>query len=82
MLYEHFYIFYSFYKAIDKANGYVFGSKEERNIQRLLSCAVGAEYDDEKYRENENLFSAEAMEEEEENILKMLATQNVNRMNS
>ncbi|XP_044764850.1 GPN-loop GTPase 2 [Coccinella septempunctata] len=28
--------------AIDKANGYIYGSGEERNIQSLLSCAIGA----------------------------------------
>lgn len=27
--------------SIDKANGYIYGSGEERNIQALLSCAVG-----------------------------------------
>lgn len=35
-------------KSVDKANGYVFGDTEERNIQALLSCAVGAEFEDEK----------------------------------
>uniref|UniRef100_A0AAG5D512 GPN-loop GTPase 2 n=1 Tax=Anopheles atroparvus TaxID=41427 RepID=A0AAG5D512_ANOAO len=29
--------------AIDKANGYVFGAGEEKNISTLLACAVGAE---------------------------------------
>ena len=29
-------------KAIDKANGYVFGGNEPQDIQTLLSCAVGA----------------------------------------
>ena len=37
-----------FFQAIDKANGYVYGSNEERNIQRLLSCAVGAEFEHER----------------------------------
>jgi len=32
-------------KEVDKANGYCFGTKEERNIQRMLSSAVGAEFD-------------------------------------
>ena len=35
-------------KQVDKANGYVFGDVEERNIQSLLSCAVGAEFEAEK----------------------------------
>lgn len=35
-------------KQSDKANGYVFGDEEERNIQSLLSCAVGAEFEYEK----------------------------------
>uniref|UniRef100_A0A182YHI5 GPN-loop GTPase 2 n=1 Tax=Anopheles stephensi TaxID=30069 RepID=A0A182YHI5_ANOST len=29
--------------AIDKANGYVYGAGEEKNINTLLACAVGAE---------------------------------------
>lgn len=28
--------------AIDKANGYIFGGNEPRDIQTLLACAVGA----------------------------------------
>lgn len=32
-------------KQVDKANGYVFGGDEERNIQSLLSCAMGAEFE-------------------------------------
>lgn len=35
-------------KQVDKANGYVFGDTEERNIQSLMSCAVGAEFEYEK----------------------------------
>ncbi|XP_037080648.1 GPN-loop GTPase 2-like [Pollicipes pollicipes] len=33
-------------RLIDKANGYVFGAGEERSIQSLLACAVGAEFQD------------------------------------
>uniref|UniRef100_T1GBD4 GPN-loop GTPase 2 n=1 Tax=Megaselia scalaris TaxID=36166 RepID=T1GBD4_MEGSC len=29
--------------CIDKANGYVYGAGEERNVNALLACAVGAE---------------------------------------
>ncbi|KAL0278686.1 UNVERIFIED_CONTAM: hypothetical protein PYX00_000436 [Menopon gallinae] len=36
--------------AADKANGYVFGAGEERNVQALLACATGAEYEDETLR--------------------------------
>ncbi|XP_072178408.1 GPN-loop GTPase 2-like [Diadema setosum] len=32
-------------KTIDKANGYVFGDLEERNLQTLMSCAVGADFE-------------------------------------
>ncbi|XP_071800903.1 GPN-loop GTPase 2-like [Asterias amurensis] len=32
-------------KVIDKANGYVFGDLEERNMQTLMSCAVGADFE-------------------------------------
>ncbi|XP_066148055.1 GPN-loop GTPase 2 [Euwallacea fornicatus] len=35
--------------AIDKANGYIYGSGEERSIQALLSCAVGARTDSERF---------------------------------
>lgn len=31
-------------KQVDKANGYCFGSVEERNVQKLLSAAVGADF--------------------------------------
>ncbi len=35
-------------QEVDKANGYVYGSGEERNLQSLMSCAVGAEFQYEK----------------------------------
>ncbi|KAL4226215.1 GPN-loop GTPase 2 [Mactra antiquata] len=35
-------------QTIDKANGYVFGDLEERNIQSMLSCAAGAQFESEK----------------------------------
>ncbi|XP_076101487.1 GPN-loop GTPase 2-like isoform X1 [Mytilus galloprovincialis] len=38
-------------KQVDKANGYVFGDTEEHNIQTLLSCAVGAEFEYEKIKD-------------------------------
>lgn len=34
--------------AIDKANGYIYGGGEERSIQTLLSCAVGARTESER----------------------------------
>lgn len=34
--------------ACDKANGYVYGSGEERNVQALLASAVGAETEQER----------------------------------
>ena len=37
-------------QSVDKANGYVFGDLEERNLQSLLSCAVGAEFEYKKIR--------------------------------
>lgn len=37
-------------READKANGYVFGVGEERNVQALLSSAAGVEYDDETFR--------------------------------
>lgn len=35
-------------QQVDKANGYIFGDLEERNLQSLMSCAVGAEFEYEK----------------------------------
>lgn len=35
--------------SIDKANGYIYGSGEERSIQALLSCAVGARTETERF---------------------------------
>ena len=35
-------------RSVDKANGYIFGDSEERNLQNLMSCAVGAEFEYEK----------------------------------
>ncbi|RXG73613.1 GPN-loop GTPase 2, partial [Armadillidium vulgare] len=43
-------------RAVDKANGCVFGTDEERNIQRLLSCAVGAEMDHDRYGNARDIF--------------------------
>lgn len=31
-------------RAVDKANGYCFGDVEERNLQALMSAAVGADF--------------------------------------
>lgn len=46
-------------KLVDKANGYVFGDLEERNMNSLMSCAVGADFEyfksasvQEKYMDN------------------------------
>ena len=33
--------------AVDKANGYIFGSVEERNVYALFSSAIGAQFQDE-----------------------------------
>lgn len=34
---------------IDKANGYVYGAAEEKSINAMLACAVGAENDNDKF---------------------------------
>lgn len=70
-------------KRIDQANGYVYGSGEERNIQRLLSCAVGAEFEGERLDKHEGYTDGDDNEEidaEEDDILRMIAHQNVGRM--
>ena len=43
--------------AVDKANGYIFGSGEQRNIQSLLSTAVGAEFEQERTGYYRDVFS-------------------------
>ncbi|KAA0202147.1 hypothetical protein HAZT_HAZT009804 [Hyalella azteca] len=71
-------------KAVDKANGYIYGNKEERNIQRLLSCAVGAEFDHERIGKVRDLYQggghsdASEEDEEEQRLLNAYATQNPN----
>ncbi|EEB15754.1 conserved hypothetical protein [Pediculus humanus corporis] len=37
-------------KQADKANGYVFGAGEEKNVLSLLACAAGIDYEDETLR--------------------------------
>lgn len=31
-------------RTVDKANGYCFGDLEERNLQAMISAAVGADF--------------------------------------
>ncbi|CAL1530741.1 unnamed protein product [Lymnaea stagnalis] len=38
-------------KCVDKCNGYVFGSMEDRSLESLMSCAVGAEFEYEKIKD-------------------------------
>uniref|UniRef100_K1QV28 GPN-loop GTPase 2 n=1 Tax=Magallana gigas TaxID=29159 RepID=K1QV28_MAGGI len=38
-------------RQVDKANGYVFGDLEERDIQSMMSCAVQAEFEYEKIKD-------------------------------
>lgn len=82
---------------MDKANGYVYGTGEERSIQQLLSCAVGARWESdrtgvarekwmggelEEEEEGEYLRAGGAMgddnlsEQDEEELLEMIARQN------
>ncbi|XP_005105223.1 GPN-loop GTPase 2 [Aplysia californica] len=43
-------------KAIDKCNGYGFGPLEDRSIESLMSCAVGAEFEYEKIKDVREKF--------------------------
>lgn len=36
-------------QAVDKANGYCFGDMEERNLQAMMSAAVGADFQFDSY---------------------------------
>lgn len=71
-------------KVVDKANGYIYGSHEERNIQRLLSCAVGAEFDNDRLGVVKDQYQgglgqdSDEEDEEEENLLRAYASQNPN----
>ncbi|XP_059161675.1 GPN-loop GTPase 2-like isoform X1 [Physella acuta] len=38
-------------KVVDKSNGYVFGSLEDRSLESLMSCAVGAEFEYDKIKD-------------------------------
>lgn len=42
--------------AIDKANGYVYGAGEEKSINSLLACAVGAETESQKQEHDYNPY--------------------------
>lgn len=42
--------------SIDKANGYIFGGNEPRNIQTLLACAVGAVHQTKKMSTIDSYF--------------------------
>lgn len=44
-------------KAFDKANGYIYNAMEERNVQSLLACAVGAESDQERLGIDNDLYN-------------------------
>lgn len=68
-------------QAVDKANGYIYGNKEERNIQRLLSCAVGAQTEHDRLGKVRDMYHQDDdddNDEEEENLLHAYATQNPN----
>ena len=53
-------------KQVDKANGYVYGDLEERNIQQLMSCAVAAEFEYEKIASVQEKYMKAGEEEEME----------------
>lgn len=36
-------------RTVDKANGYCFGDLEERNLQAMMSAAVGADFQFDAY---------------------------------
>lgn len=56
-------------QVVDKANGYVFGDLEDRNMQNLLSCAVGAEFEYEKIQNvQEKYMDTEAGEKIDEDM--------------
>lgn len=54
--------------AIDKANGYIFGSGEERSIQALLSSAVGAEYEHQQTGFIRDAYSGDTQEHDADSL--------------
>ena len=55
-------------KQADKANGYVFGDEEERNVQSMLSCAIGAEFEYEKVKTVQEKFMDKADDENQKTV--------------
>ena len=53
-------------KQVDKANGYVFGDTDERSIQQLMSCAMGAEFEYEKIAQVQEKYMGKKEQQEEE----------------
>ncbi|KAK7869257.1 hypothetical protein R5R35_000877 [Gryllus longicercus] len=43
--------------AVDKANGYIYGASEQRSVQSLLACAVGAENEHERIGVDRDSYS-------------------------
>ncbi|PSN35002.1 GPN-loop GTPase 2 [Blattella germanica] len=58
--------------AVDKANGYIFGSGEKRNIQSLLSSAVGAEFEQDRTGFIRDNYSDDRMKYEDDLDDKMM----------
>lgn len=55
-------------KAVDKSNGYVFGSVGDQSLEALMSCAVGAEFEYDKIKNiREKYMKQPETEEMEEN---------------
>lgn len=42
--------------AVDKANGYIYGASEEKSVNTLLACAIGAETQTEKMEKDINPY--------------------------
>lgn len=51
-------------QTVDKANGYMFGDTEERNLQSMLSCAIGAEFEYEKIKDIQEKYVMDSDHEE------------------
>ncbi|KAJ8027243.1 GPN-loop GTPase 2 [Holothuria leucospilota] len=64
-------------KVVDKANGYVFGDLEERSVNKLMSVAVGADFEyfrsaavQEKYMDDPESKERQEVEEQLDALLK------------
>lgn len=67
-------------RVVDKANGYCFGDLEERNMQAMMSAAVGADFQFDSYPSRITMvthcdsFGLESKPEDQQNMAEKQST--------